>query len=64
MDNIYVKKVSFTKTNDKNLPYNDLYYDWTGHEFECIGDSTDETYNDCILKNWLIYIMIVYIQKR
>ena len=47
MDNIFVKKVSFTKTNDKNLPYKDLYFGWTGHEFECIEDYAENKYNNC-----------------
>ena len=37
-NNIFIKIVTFTKTNDITLPYDELYSDDTGHEMECIGN--------------------------
>jgi len=37
-NNIFIKIVTFTKTNDITLPHDELYFDCTGHEMECIGD--------------------------
>ena len=37
MNNLYLKRITFTPTNNTSLPYNELYFDNTGDTYECLA---------------------------
>jgi hypothetical protein len=64
-DTYYLKKIQFTKTIDKTINYNNLYFNCTGDEFYCLEDYVKGTFNGLHADELVeIYKVSLYTRKK